>query len=103
MENKTRKPPSKVFKCGAIQAAVWLFPTVKDGKAVEIPSVRICKSRKNKETGKWEDTEFLYADDLPKVTVVVTEAYKYLRLKSFDPQNLPESSGLLQGENDGHY
>ena len=97
MKNETKKPPIKVFRCGSIKASVWSFQKLKDGKTVDIPSVTITKFYKDKETDKWETTDFLYPDDLPKVVTVANEAYKYLRLTTLDPKGQSESSDLLEG------
>lgn len=97
MENETRKRPIKVFRCGSVKAAVWSFPKNKDGEMVQIPSVTITKSYKDKETEEWKTTDFLNPDDLPKVVTVATEAYRHLRLESTDPGSQSEASDLLQG------
>jgi len=97
MENEMKKPPVKIFRCGAIQAAIWLHPTGIGGAIVDIPSVRISKSYRDKGTGDWLNTDFLRADDLPKVSLVATEAFKYLRLKSPHLEGQSESSYLSEG------
>ena len=97
MDNETRKPPVKVFRCGPVKAAVWLFQKQKDGEMVDIPSVTITKSYKDKETEEWKTTDFLYPDDLPKVVTVATEAYKHLRLQTLDPKHQSEFSDLSRG------
>ena len=86
MEKEIKKPPIKVFQCGSVQAAIWLFPTVKDGKVVEKHSVTITKTYWDKGIEDWEKTDFLYPDDLPKVAMVATEAYKHIRMQTFDPR-----------------
>jgi len=91
MENETKKPlPNKIFKCGDIRAAIWLHPKEMKGKMVDIPSVKISKSYKDKETGEWINTDFMHADDLPKAALVATEAYKDILMRVFEskkPQN----------------
>ena len=86
MENEAKKPlPDKIFKCGCIHAAIWLHPTEIDGKIVNVPSVKISKSYKDKGTGEWINTDFMRADDLPNAVIVATEAYKDLRMRTFEP------------------
>ena len=97
MQNETKKPPVKVFICGSVKAAVWLFPKIRDGAVVDVASVTITKFYKDKGTEQWETTDFLNPDDLPKVVTVATEAYKYLRLKSPDLKGQPDSSCLSEG------
>ena len=82
MENKTTNNPIKTFSCGAVKAAIWLNCIEKDGTLVEIHSIRINKSYKDKENDEWKTTGSLSAEDLPKVAVVAIEAYKYIRMRS---------------------
>ena len=82
MENKTTNNPIKTFSCGAIKAAIWLNCLEKDGTLVEVHSIKIDKSYKDKESDEWKNTGSLSAEDLPKVAVVAMEAYKYIRMRS---------------------
>ena len=44
MENTEKEPPVKVFRSGAIKAAVWLRTVTRDGEDAQIHSVKISKS-----------------------------------------------------------
>ena len=87
MENECKKQPQKIFGCGSVQAAIWFFQKEKDGEIVEVPSVKINRSYKDKETGEWVNTPFLRMDDLLNAALVATEAYKDLRMRTFEPKN----------------
>lgn len=87
MENETTKNPTKTFSCGAVKAAIWRNCLEKDGTLVEIHSIRINKSYKGKGDDKWKHTDNLAAEDLPKVAVVATEAYKYIRVRSSEDES----------------
>jgi hypothetical protein len=52
------------------------------GEAVKLYSVAINKVFKEGE--EWKYTENFNIEDLPKVALVATEAYKYVRLRSTD-------------------
>lgn len=82
MENEKRKAPVKVLRCGSVEIAIWLHKTERDGRMIDVPTAKISRSFKNKETGQWENTDFLQSEDLPKVALLATEAYKFLKLKS---------------------
>lgn len=82
MEKTAKKKPNKVFSCGPVKAAIWLNCLEKNGTLVEIHSIRINKSYKDKENDEWKTTGSLSAEDLPKVAVVAMEAYKYIRMRS---------------------
>lgn len=82
MENEIRKNPIKTFNCGAVKAAIWLNFLEQDGALVEIHSIKINKSYKDKDDNNWKHTDNLCAEDLLKVAVVANEAYKYIRMRS---------------------
>ena len=78
MEEKNQ--PEKKFSTGAISATVWKNTGVgKDGQPFESHSVSLQRRYKDK-TGQWKSTDSMRVNDLPKVALVVEEAYKYLVL-----------------------
>jgi hypothetical protein len=96
MQDEARTRPVKVFRCGAVKAAIWTNQRVMDNAVVEVPSVRIDKAYKDGDT--WKNTTTFAADDLPKVAMVVTEAYRFLRLRA---EELPDSWNGGQTADDG--
>lgn len=72
--------PEKKFSTGAISAAIWRNNGVQDGQVTEFHSVTLQRSFKDK-SGKWQTTQSLRLNDLPKVALVIQEAYKYLVMK----------------------
>ena len=76
--------PEKKFSCGLISASIWANTKTVEGKAVKLYSVTIDKAYKEGED--WKHTNSFNIDDLPKVALVVTEAYKYVRLRENDSQ-----------------
>jgi len=80
MQEEMRNKPSKVFRCGAVQAAIWTNQRVMDDAVVEVHSIRIDKSYR--EGDQWKRTTSLAAEDLPKVSVVAMASYRHLRLRS---------------------
>jgi len=94
MHDEATNKPVKVFRCGAVQAAIWTNQRVIDNAVVEVHSVRIDKSYK--EGQQWKRTTIFAAEDLPKVFIVAMEVYRYLRVRSFDngacdPDETPET------------
>lgn len=77
--------PNRRFRCGSIRAAVWSKSIIKDGIMVEVHSIKIEKSYKDR--GEWKNTSYFAVEDLPKVALVAEEAYKSLRLKKNTLQN----------------
>jgi len=89
---KENKSPDKVFSCGTVKAAIWVGRKVIDNTVVEVHSIRIDRSYKDKDTGEWRYTTTLDTESLPKVAVVSMEAYKYLRLRSPEQDRTDEFS-----------
>ena len=74
--------PEKKFNCGPISASIWVNTKVMTGEIVNFHSVTINKAFKEGED--WKYTDSFNIEDLPKVSLVADEAYKYLRLKSVE-------------------
>ena len=74
--------PEKKFSCGPISASIWANNRTANGETVKFYSVTINKTYKEDED--WKHTNSFDIEDLPKVALVATEAYKYIRLKSAD-------------------
>jgi len=72
--------PEKKFNCGSISASIWTNTKVVTGETVKLYSVTINKAYKEGE--EWKYTNSFNIEDLPKVSLVANEAYKYIRLKS---------------------
>jgi hypothetical protein len=72
--------PEKKFSCGSISASIWANTKIVNSETVKLYSVTINKAYKEGE--EWKYTNSFNIEDLPKVALVATEAYKYIRLKS---------------------
>ena len=76
------RKPEKKFSCGPVSASIWAKTKTVEGETVKFYSVIITKAYKEGED--WKYTNSFNIEDLPKVTLVANEAYKYVRLKSTD-------------------
>jgi hypothetical protein len=74
--------PEKKFKCGSVSASIWANTKTTHGETVKFKSATINKAFKDGD--EWKYTDSFNIEDLPKVVLVATEAYKYIRLKSTD-------------------
>jgi hypothetical protein len=79
LEVKNMAKPEKRFKCGAIEAAVFVNGIAKNGNTIRMKKVSIQK-RHMKADGEWSSTNSYDANDLPKLRVVADEAYRYLTM-----------------------
>jgi hypothetical protein len=71
--------PEKKFRCGAVEAAVFVNKIDKDGQILRLKKVSIQKRYKDAD-GNWNSTNSYDANDLPKLKLVADEAYRYLAL-----------------------
>ena len=71
--------PEKRFKCGAVEAAVFVNEIEKNGKKIELKKVSIQKRYMTADE-EWKSTNSYDANDLPKLKLVADEAYRYLVL-----------------------
>ena len=76
--------PEKKFRAGAISATVWLNHGQRaNGEESEYKTISIERSYTDKE-GKWQSTNSLRINDLPKAVVALQKAYEYVVLNEQD-------------------
>ena len=69
--------PETVFKIGAVRAAIFRNTIEKAGKSIQLPKVVIEVRYKDKD-GKWQGTNSLSINDLPKAILALEKAYEHL-------------------------
>lgn len=77
VQSGAKRVPEKKFVSGAIQASIWKNSS-KEGKP-DFHTVSLQRSYKDK-SGQWQHTASLRVSDLPRVRLVVDEAFKYLAM-----------------------
>jgi len=85
MEDTAKNKPNKVFQCGSIKAAIWSDSKVKNNTVVEVHSIKI--NRSYRDGDEWRHTNSFNVEDLPKVAMVATEAYKFIRVQESEQNN----------------
>lgn len=88
MEKNTNLPETK-FRAGAISATIWKNQTEKDGEVREYKTISFERNYQDKE-GKWNKTNSLRINDLPRAKLVLDKAYEYLVLRDQDDSILEE-------------
>ena len=68
--------PTKAFKAGPIQVAVFMNRRKVNGKDTTIPSVSFQKRYRDGE--EWKSTSSLDTNDVPKAILALPKAYDYL-------------------------
>ena len=77
--------PEKRLRCGPISASIWAQSKTVNGEMVKFYSITIDRAFKDGE--EWKHTNSFAAEDLPKVAMLASEAYRYLRLRSSDEES----------------
>ena len=73
MSNK----PETVFKIGTVRAAVFKNTIEKNGQEIQLPKV-VLEVRYKDKTGKWQGTNSLSLNDIPKAILTLQKAFAYL-------------------------
>lgn len=79
MTEENKPKPIKDFRSGNIQASVWRNEVEKNGQTQVRHSVKIQK-RFRKEHGDYQDTNYYFRDDLPKLILVAQKAFEFISL-----------------------
>ena len=80
----TGNTPEKKFRAGAISATIWLNKGhTQNGEETEYRTISIERIYTDKE-GKWQSTNSMRINDLPKASVVLQKSYEYLVLNEQD-------------------
>ena len=69
--------PENVFKIGAVRVSVFRNIIVKAGQSIPLPKVVIEVRYKDK-NGRWQGTNSLSINDLPKAILALQKAFEYL-------------------------
>ena len=69
--------PEKVFKMGAVRAAVFRNVIEKNGQQIPIRKV-IIEVRYRDKKGEWKSANSLSLNELPKAITALQQAYEYL-------------------------
>jgi hypothetical protein len=89
MSQRTNSKPVKDFRAGTtIQASIWRDDSKKDGRTVTKYSVRIQK-RFRKENGSYENTDYFFPDDLPRLALLAQKAFEYIALSESKDTEVP--------------
>lgn len=78
MEKVVNNLPERKFRAGALSATIWVNNGKNaSGEPVEYRTISIERNYTDKE-GKWQSSNSLRINDLPKAALVMQKAYEYL-------------------------
>jgi hypothetical protein len=83
-ENATMSRPEHKIRIGPVTASIFAQGRVVEGEMVKFHSITFDKAYREGDT--WKHTSSFAPEDLPKVALLATEAYKRLRVKVSDDE-----------------
>ncbi len=90
--------PERVFRMGAVRASIFRNTLERDGESVPIPKV-IIEVRYKDRTGKWQGTNSLSINEVPKAMLALQKAYEYL--VSSDSEDSRPETGFVSASSPG--
>jgi hypothetical protein len=78
-QQNDKSRPSTSLRAGKIELSIWRNEIDKDGRTIPQYSIRI-KKRFRKDDGSYNDTDYYFPEELPKLAVLVQKAFEYVVL-----------------------
>src|SRR3989344_4495867 len=82
--NEKNPGPEQKFVAGGINAIVWKNKAERNGKEEEYHTINIEKRWKDK-NGTWKGSNSFWVYELPKLQIVVGQAYEWCTIKRKEP------------------
>ena len=79
--------PERVFKMGAVRAAIFQNTVLRNGKEIKFPKV-VLEVRYRDKAGNWKGTNSMGLNDMPKAILALQKAYEYLMERKDDDPRL---------------
>ncbi|RKY10690.1 MAG: hypothetical protein DRP56_00290 [Planctomycetota bacterium] len=76
----TQDAPYKTLRAGKMSIALWQNEITQQGRTFTQHSARIQKRYRDKQTGEWKTTEYLYRQDLADLIVCAQKAFETVSL-----------------------
>jgi hypothetical protein len=80
MMNQQGPRPAKEFKAGGVRAAIWKEQHSEAGREMVRFSVKIEKRYFDEASKEWRDTDYFFANDLPRLRLVAERAFEFIVL-----------------------
>jgi hypothetical protein len=86
--NSNNQKPIKEFRSGAMTISIWKNESVNEkNETYEYNSVQFKKQYLDTKDNQWKPTNSLRINDLPKLSALLDEAYKFLVVNVRDDSN----------------
>ena len=76
--------PTKEFRAGTVKAAVWKEQREEAGRSTVRYSVKIEKRYFDEASKEWRNTDYFFANDLPRLRLVAEQAFEFIVLRACD-------------------
>lgn len=84
--------PEITFRHGACSASVWENNYRKGNQDYTVKNITFQRQYKDKD-GKWQSTNSLQVNDIPKAVLVLNKAYEFLTASSYQERQQDGSPG----------
>ena len=81
--------PKQKFRAGSVSATIWENEVKVKGETKTFFTTGIERSYKDKDD-KWQSTNTMRVNDLPKVLLVINQAYKFLVMDNKKEEEIKE-------------
>lgn len=93
-EQAMKNRPEKKFQAGTLSITVWKNSVLKDGKQLDYRTISV--GRSYKKNGAWQNsTASVRVNDLPKLSLMMGEAYKYLVMQTRDTNMIDDENIIM--------
>ena len=76
--------PTEEFKAGTVRAAIWKEQREEGGRSTIRYSVKIEKRYFDEASKEWRNTDYFFANDLPRLRLVAEQAFEFIVLRAGD-------------------
>ena len=76
--------PIKEFKACTVRAAIWKEDRQDVGRQTVRYSVKIEKRYFDEDSKEWRNTDYFFANDLPRLRLVAERAFEFIALRETD-------------------
>lgn len=89
MSQSTHSRPLTSFRSGLMEVSVWRNEIDgEEGKPGFKLSVKVQKEYKDA-NGEFKGTSYFFRDELPRLKLLIEQAYEFIVLKGFEKENAP--------------
>ena len=78
--SESPKQPVKKLRSGRVTVSCFRHENTKDGQQIVSHSVNFQSRYRDKKTGEWKTSAYYYAEDLPRLRLLLDKVYEFMVL-----------------------